>query len=79
MGALSDMSFCSKMFYTQGGNLYATRDYHKTLSTKMYYSKKNEAIFHNPDLHASALYLALKSEKSSHLLEDIMQARIRNF
>lgn len=56
--------------------LQATRDYKKTLCTKMMYNKKNAAIFLNPDIYAAAIYEGVKSERASHLIEDILYSRM---
>jgi hypothetical protein len=45
------------------------RDPVKTLTTKQYYIKKNASIYRNPAVHPLSLFLGLKSEKISHLLE----------
>jgi len=70
------MTFCSKWFYFDSARLTATRDLHKTLSTKQYYTKRNALIFKNPSLHRSAILLGLKAETVSRLLEDIIQASL---
>jgi len=54
----------------------ATRDYKKTLCTKMHYSKQNAAIYHNPDIYAAAIYEGVNSEKASQLIEDILYSRM---
>lgn len=56
--------------------LQATRDYKKTLCTKMMYNKRNAAIFMNPDIYAAAIYEGVKSECASQLIEDILYSRM---
>lgn len=53
-----------------------TRDFYKSLTTKHYYNKQNDKMKNYPILHSTALYLGVKSEKVSHLIEDIFKYRI---
>lgn len=52
------------------------RDYSKILLTRNYYTGSNDVIKSNPHLHGSAIYLGLKSEKASRLLEAILYTRV---
>lgn len=55
-----DIDFCSKWFFTTDRNNIdswtCTRDFSKTLTTKMYYTGENNTIHKHPVLHAEALY-----------------------
>jgi len=53
--------FCSKWFFDKGDKIYATRDYSKTLNSRMYYVR-NQVVFHeNPGLYHLAILHGLKS------------------
>jgi len=41
--------------------------------------KRNDSIINDPCLHPLALYLGYKSEKASHLVEDILLLRALKF
>lgn len=78
MSPLEDIAFCSKVFYLTPAGLEATRNYAKTLSTKMYYTKDNAMMYRQPDLHALAILSSVQSEQASILVEDIIKQRIRS-
>lgn len=80
IGKYYDIDFCSKWSFVLNPSDISTwtlcRDYSKTLTTKMYYTKSNDFIHRNPVIHAQALLDCVKSEHSSKLLEDIMSFRV---
>ena len=51
------------------------RDYHKVLTTKLFYNKTNQVLLNNPALHAKAIYDGLVTEHASRLLEEICKMR----
>lgn len=53
-----------------------SRDYSKVLTHKMTYNKSNQSIINDPSLHAMAIYLGIRSERSSRILEQICLARV---
>jgi len=52
------------------------RDYKKTLATKNLFTGSNAQIRAQPALHPMAIYLGVKSEKASRMLEDILWERV---
>lgn len=55
------------------------RDVKKIFTTRQYYTKQNKHILTHPILHPLAILEGLKTEKISHLIEDILEARISKY
>jgi len=72
------MEFCSKWVFDTPEGLVLTRDFLKALATKQIYNKTNALIFHDPDLHAVAIWHSIRADEASKLAEDIISARIKD-
>lgn len=73
-----DFDFCSKWSFSTGNDLSEwtlTRDLHKAMTQKMFYTKNNLEIHMHPAIHAKALLECVQHDKASRLLENILQYR----
>jgi len=55
LSSITEIDFCSKWFYMEGGVLYATRDLTKLLATRHYYTRRNAHLLCNPALYRYAI------------------------
>lgn len=82
MGKLSELSFLSKTFICPSDDiseLRIVRDVIKVLNRSLAYTKRDARFINNPGLYVLALYIALKREKLSRLLEIILCYRLDRF
>lgn len=70
------VDFCSRIMLRDHG-IFFGRDLIKTLTHRQFYTKNNQAMLLNPYHHVKAIYDSIKSEKSSKLLEEMIEARLR--
>ena len=74
-----DFDFCSCFSYSSGNDddWILVRDASKIIRTKQFFTNQNKAMLLNPVLHRLAIYIGVKSEQISHLIEDILLHQIR--
>jgi len=56
-----------------------SRDVYKMLTTRQYYTAKNNFILKYPGLHCKAILDGFKTEGLSRLIEDILKARLSHY
>lgn len=76
IGPFWDIEFCSKWSFTTDGGLEGwkmCRDVNKIITQKQMFTGSNMHILGNPVLHRLAILVGFKSEKLSHVIEDMLQ------
>lgn len=79
IGHWTEQEFCSKWVFCSGTveSIGMYRNVRKVLFSRCYYTGSNAKIRNNPHIHAEAIYLGFKSEKTSRLVEDILKTRVK--